>query len=71
MTITHLATFTMSFAGKHYCFVSYTVNLERCSITFLEPEMVRKLYKALVWPILEYSNPASMGTYFYSGPKKN
>ena len=27
------------------------------SFEFLEPEMVSKLYKALVWPILEYSNP--------------
>jgi len=27
------------------------------SFEFLEPEMVTKLYKALVRPILEYSNP--------------
>jgi len=37
----------------------------------VEPEMASKLYKALVQPILEYSNPVCMGTYFYSGPKKN
>jgi len=39
------------------------------SFEFHEPKMVGKLYKALVRPILEYSNPV-WGPIFYSGPKK-
>jgi len=33
------------------------------SFEFLEPEMARQLYKALVRPILEYSNPVWVPTF--------
>jgi len=55
---------TSTVAGKGNCLLG----LISKSFKFIEPEMVSKLYKALVRPILEYSNPVWGATFIL---KKN
>ena len=50
MTYTRLATFMMSMAGKHYPFVSYTVNLERLFIqtfTVIKNDVMRGVWSSI------------------------
>ena len=49
---------------------NHVLGLISKSFEYLDPNMLIRLFKTLVWPIIEYGNTI-MGTPFHSGPEKD